>query len=102
MPKKTKNSLDIEKNSSAAAASYIWIVSLYILLTRPKSDFAQFHARQGAALFAVEILAGLVGPFALIIIIVAIVLSVKGFLAASRGEHWVMPFLGRWLQEQHS
>lgn len=102
MPKKTKEQIDREENASAAAASYVWIASIYILLTRPHSAFAQFHARQATLLFGIEIAAGILGPLSIPIILVAIYLSIKGFRAALKGEEWVMPFFGRWLQQQHS
>lgn len=99
MPKKIKNSSDIEQHASSAAISYIWIFSLYILLTKPHSAFVQFHARQASLLFGVEVLAPLLGPFGVVIILVAIFFAVKGFRAASQGQYWTMPILGSWLQK---
>jgi len=51
-----------EHERYTAALSYVWILCLYPLLFRKDSAFIQFHAKQGVALFVLEILP-LVGSY---------------------------------------
>lgn len=44
---------DIEKHKGIACLSYIFLLFLVPLLTEKESKFAQFHAKQGMALFIV-------------------------------------------------
>lgn len=90
---------DIEENSMVAALGYIYILCLLPLLFKRKSKFAQFHAKQGLLLFAVEILLGWF--FAVPIIgwalgILVLLLALLGVVNALNGNFWEMPFLGRY------
>ncbi len=96
-----KDLQDVEKNKVTAALSYIWIVSLYGLLFRRDSDFVQWHAKQGTFLFAVEVVTSLLfGPLAIIFILPAMFLSLKGIYACLSGKYWQMPWFGEWIRKQ--
>jgi len=45
------NDKDVQDNKIMAALSYIWIVSVLMLLMKKDSPFVQQHARQGFVLF---------------------------------------------------
>lgn len=93
---------DIEENSVVAALGYIYILCLLPLLFKRKSKFAQWHAKQGLLLFAIEILLGWF--FAVPIIgwalgILVMLLALLGVINALNGNFWEMPFLGRYAKK---
>jgi len=92
---------DIEENRKIAAISYLSILCLIPLLSRAKSKFAQFHARQGLILLIIEIIL----PFFNIVpflgqviwvcgLIFLLVFSFLGFKNAWQRKFWEMPYLG--------
>jgi uncharacterized membrane protein len=98
---KEKKSLDkdIEENKLIAALSYVWILCLVPLLTKRKSKFAQFHAKQGLILFAIEVFASFIMLFPVVgqlIALVLLVISVVGFVKALSGEWWKIPYIYEW------
>ncbi len=102
--KKTTNntsfdSADVEKNKNIAVLSYVWILCLVPLLGKRDSEFAQFHAKQGLVLFAVEIIASLFVWFPIfgqLIMIGLLVLSVIGIVKTLNGERWEIPVIYEW------
>jgi uncharacterized membrane protein len=101
-PKKeeTKNiDTDIEANKTVAALSYVWILCLVPLLGKRDSAFAQFHAKQGLVLFAIELIASLILwlPFiGQLLMLVLIIVSVLGITKALNGERWEIPYVFEW------
>ena len=90
---------DIEENKTVAALSYIWVLCLVPLLTKKKSKFAQFHAKQGLILFIAEI----VGIFIFWIPVIGwalgialLVVSIMGVLKTLNGEWWKIPYVYDW------
>ena len=102
MPEEKKTSpmdADIAANKTVAALSYAWILCLVPLLGKRKSKFAQFHAKQGLILFAIELAASLVSWFPVfgqLLILALIVVSVMGIIKAMNGEWWKIPFIYEW------
>lgn len=97
-----KNSKDIESNKFLAALSYVWILCLVPLFLKRKSDFAQFHAKQGLLLFVIEIVGWLVFWIPLIgwaLFFMVIAFSVLGVKKALDGQYWVMPILGKYVSK---
>lgn len=87
---------DIEANRTVAALSYVWILCLVPLLTKKRSKFAQFHAKQGLVLFVVELAGTLVFWFPLfgqLFALVLLVAAVMGVIKALNGEWWKMPYV---------
>lgn len=90
---------DIEQNKNFAALSYVFILFLIPLLGRKKSRFAQFHAKQGLVLLAVELLVFMFSwvPFLGQLAMLALLLiSVMGIVKASNGEWWKIPYIYQW------
>ncbi len=90
---------DIAANKTVAALSYAWILCLVPLLGKRKSKFAQFHAKQGLILFAIELAAGLVSWFPVfgqLLILALVVISVMGIIKTLNGEWWKVPFIYEW------
>ena len=87
--KEIKNE-DIEKNKTEAMLSYFWIVSLYVYLTKKKSKFAQFHAKQGLVLVALSF-ATIVPFFGQLFGLVLLVVSIAGMVKAYNGGWYKIP-----------
>ncbi|MDA3840065.1 MAG: hypothetical protein PF572_03165 [Patescibacteria group bacterium] len=81
---------DIEKNKTEAFLSYFWIVSLYVYLTKKKSKFAQFHAKQGLILFFLSF-ATVVPFWGQLFGLVLLIVSIVGIMKAYNGEWYKIP-----------
>ena len=101
-----------------AAMSYLFVACLFVIYEikqRPKDDFVRFHVRQGFALLFVEIVLivlavvlgnslgniPVLGAMLMILFrlaggLVAVGLSVWGFVEALGGEKWQLPILGEY------
>lgn len=96
-------SRDVEENRLVAALSWIWVLSVIILLTKKDSPYVQHHARQGFVLFVASILVwivlGVLGPLAWflrqLLNLAVFVIIVVGFTQAIRGQWWKLPVLGQ-------
>jgi len=90
---------DIEENKTIAALSYVWILFLIPMLTKRRSKFCQFHAKQGLILFIIEVIAGLIFwvPYIgqLLMLVIAIV-AIMGIIKALNGEWWKIPYIYDW------
>lgn len=96
---KLKKDKDIEANKSVAALSYAWILFLVPLLGKRKSKFAQFHAKQGMVLFAIELGASLLMWFPFfgqLLMLALVVVSIMGIVKALNGEWWKIPYIYDW------
>jgi uncharacterized membrane protein len=95
MPEEIKPS---QQERTMAALSYIWILSIVVLLTQ-KKKFVHDHAKQGLLLFVGEcivfipIIGWLLGW---IVSLIAIVLALVGIIKAWNGEEWKVPLIGEW------
>lgn len=99
--KRTFDAKDIEENKFITLLSYFWLLSLVPLLVKKESPFAQFHAKQGLALFLVW----MAGLFVLLFIpilgwmlmpvlhLAGLVLSVIGIVNVWQGKAWEMPVM---------
>ena len=91
--------VDVENNKAVAALSYIFILFLVPLLARKDSKFAQFHAKQGLVLFALELLVfifiwvPLLGQLAMLALLI---ISVLAIVKTLNGERWEIPYVGEW------
>lgn len=89
---------DIEENKIFAAFAYLWVLFLIPLFLRPKSPFAQAHAKQGLVLFMVQALSSLIlwvpiiGSVWNLIIFFAIPLA--ALVRALTGRYWEIPVVG--------
>ncbi len=93
---------DIDGNKFLAALSYLWILCLVPLLLKRNSAFAQFHAKQGLLLFAIEIVGWIVFWIPIIgwaLFVMVIVFSILGIRNALDGKYWVMPILGKYVNK---
>ena len=89
--KELKNE-DIEKNKTEAFLSYFWIISLYFYLSKKKSKFVQFHAKQGIVLFLLSF-ATIVPFFGQLFALLLVVISIVAMIRAYNGEWYKIPVI---------
>ncbi len=77
------------------ALSYLWVISIIILIVKKDSEFVKFHARQGLVIFLVSVVLGWIPilgwPILDVILIIAII---AGLMKALNGEMWEVPVIG--------
>ena len=90
---------DIQKHKGIACLSYIFLLFLVPLLTEKESRFAQFHAKQGMALFiawvVLDLVLGVIPMFGWMLVPIMnlffIIVSVIGIIKTLGGEAWEIP-----------
>lgn len=98
---------DTKNNKAVAALSYLFILFLVPLLLRRKSYFSRMHAKQGLAVFVLEIMIFVLSPllyaipylgafFVWLFCFVSIILCVWGVERALNEKILVVPVLGRY------
>lgn len=84
---------DVHANKDFAALSYVWALSLCVLLLKRHSPFAQFHARQGFVLFLASIVFWFIPFVGRILELAVLAFAVIGFLAAAQGQWKELPLV---------
>ncbi|MFA5134254.1 MAG: DUF4870 domain-containing protein [Patescibacteria group bacterium] len=81
-----------------AALSYVWVLSIVMLIVKKDDEFVKFHAKQGTVLFVASIIGMSLSTFVLfvgpLIGIVVVVLEIFGFIKALSGERYKVPVVG--------
>ena len=77
-----------------AALSYLWILSIVMLLIKKGDDFVKFHARQGLILFIVSVILWFIPVLGWILNLLVLILVIVGFIKALSGEKWKIPIVG--------
>ena len=80
-----------QENKLLAAISYLWIVSIIMLLVKKDSKLVQFHAKQGLVLFIVSIILWFIPVIGWILNLLVVVAVVVGFIKALSGEYYKLP-----------
>lgn len=75
------------------ALSYLWILSVVMLVIKKDDEFVKFHARQGLILFIISFV-GFIPVIGWIIDILVVIMVIVGFFKALSGEKWKMPLIG--------
>ena len=81
-----------------AALSYVWILSILLLIIRRNDAFIQHHAKQAFVLFIISLFSwipviGWIAGF------LAFVCMVIGFINAWQGKEFQIPFIYGWSQK---
>lgn len=82
-----------------AALSYLWILSVIMLLLKKQSSYIQFHARQGVVLMVASIIFWFIPFLGWLLNFVILVLVIVGFIQALNGARWKMPVIGDFAQK---
>lgn len=94
-PPQPGSNKDVEENKVLAAISYLWIISLIILLVKKESPFAKFHAKQGLILWILSIVFWIIPVVGWILNLVVFVFIIIGFIQAISGKWWKVPGVGQ-------
>lgn len=94
---------DIEENKVWAAIGYLGILFLIPMLAKKDSPFAQYHAKQGLALFILDVIIGaasalpLIGWFIIAPIgsIITLILFIIGLVNSLSGKTVPLPIIGK-------
>ncbi|MEK7167006.1 MAG: hypothetical protein AAB732_01145 [Patescibacteria group bacterium] len=87
------NKKDIKENKAVAALSYLWILSIVVLILKKESKFCQFHAKQGLVLcvaFFILTFIPFIGWLLNLGILAGIII---GFFRALSGEYFKLPII---------
>ena len=85
----------VQNKNGLAALSYLWVLCLVPLLGS-KDEFVRFHAKQGFALFIVELALVLVAWIPVIgwlLSVTVAVVAIIGIIKALNGEKWEIPYI---------
>lgn len=100
---------DIKNNKAVAALSYLFILFLVPLLFRRKSYFSRMHAKQGLAVFVLEIMIFILSPllyaipylgtfFVGLFYFISIIICIWGIERALNEKMIVIPILGKYFE----
>ena len=92
---KTNINQDAMENSGIAAFSYASFLFVVPLLLKKDSEFAQFHAKQGMIICALEVLFFWMPPIFFILILISMI----GIVKSLHGETWKIPFINTWSEK---
>jgi uncharacterized membrane protein len=101
---------DTKNNKAVAALSYLSILFLIPLLLRRKSYFSRMHAKQGLAVFALEIMIFVLSPllyaipylgtfFVWLFCFISIIICIWGVERALNEKILVVPVLGKYFEK---
>lgn len=99
---------DIQENKLWAFLSYLWILSVIILLVKKDSPYAHYHAKQGSALFIISIITTFIDafmPYAVIGFVLWIVqmgvwvLVIVGIINVLNGRKKPLPIIGAMVED---
>jgi len=77
-----------------AALSYLWLLSIVMLVLKKDDQFVRFHAKQGAVIFLGSLILWLIPVLGWILNIILLVAMIIGFMKAYGGEKYKMPLVG--------
>ncbi|MFH0804893.1 MAG: hypothetical protein V1916_01715 [Patescibacteria group bacterium] len=83
-----------------AALSYVWILSVVMLIYKKNDEFVKFHAKQGLILFLISFV-GIVPFLGWFIWIIVVIAMIFGFIKALSGERWKVPLVGDLAEKIH-
>ncbi|MCL5808720.1 MAG: DUF4870 domain-containing protein [Deltaproteobacteria bacterium] len=76
-----------------AALSYVWVLSVVMLIVRKDDEFVKFHAKQGLILFIASFI-GVIPVIGWVVWLVVVVFDIIGFIKALSGERYKVPLVG--------
>lgn len=102
-------SKDVEENKVFAVIAYIWILFLVPLLGKKDSPFAQYHGKQGLALFVLSLILQLgwiiywipiLGWLVAVVVWIGFfILWIMGIINAASGKMVPLPIIGKYAEK---
>ncbi len=93
-----ESQIEITETTIMAALSYLSILVFIPFLTQKHNPFVMFHVKQGLLVFAITLLAWVVGSFlwglSSIINLCAIIFAIIGIIHALKKEEKALPIIG--------
>lgn len=97
----------IQEGKFFAAIAYVPFLCLVPLIFKKSNSFAVFHGKQGLIIFVFEVGATVIGIIPIfgqlvstIVFLFCFVFSVIGFIQATLGIYWRLPWtLGKWVEQ---
>ena len=77
-----------------AALSYLWLLSVVMLVLKKDDEFVKFHAKQGTVIFVASIILWFIPIIGWLLQIAVLIAVVIGFLKAYSGERFKLPVIG--------
>ena len=77
-----------------AALSYLWLLSVVMLVVKKDDPFVLFHAKQGLVLFIVSIALWFIPVLGWLLQLAIFVMVIIGFIKALSGEKYQLPVVG--------
>ena len=77
-----------------AALSYLWLLSVVMLVLKKDDEFVKFHAKQGTVIFVASIILWFIPILGWLLQIAVLIAVVIGFLKAYSGERFKLPVIG--------
>lgn len=77
-----------------AALSYLWLLSVVMLLVKKDDAYVQFHAKQGVVLFVASMILWFIPIIGWLLNILVFVAVILGAIKAYQGEKYEMPLVG--------
>lgn len=81
-----------------AVLSYVFILSIFLYITKKDDKFVQFHAKQGLVIFALSVI-GLFPVLGVPVFILSMVLAVIGASKAYVGEEYKIPLVSKYAEK---
>ncbi|MBI5037663.1 MAG: DUF4870 domain-containing protein [Candidatus Kerfeldbacteria bacterium] len=76
-----------------AALSYVWILSIVMLIIKKDDEFVKYHAKQGLILFILSFV-GVIPVIGWFVWLAVVILDIIGFIKALSGERYKVPVVG--------
>lgn len=90
---------DIEQNKIWAMLGYVGIGSIVVLVAKKDSPFAQWHAKQGLAIF-IAFFIGMIPIIGWLLFFWAFICMILGIINAAQGKYWKAPLFGNIVHKQ--
>ena len=76
-----------------AAVSYLWLLSVVVLLVKKNDSYVNFHAKQGLVLFIASVILWVIPLLGWILNLVVFAMIIVGFIKALSGEKYKLPLV---------
>ncbi|MCX6807864.1 MAG: hypothetical protein NTZ80_03675 [Patescibacteria group bacterium] len=83
-----------------AAMSYVWIMSVFILIFKRDDEFIQYHAKQAVIFFILSLIIWPIPYIGKFLEILVVACMIFGFIQASQGVRYAFPIISQLVSGQ--